>query len=120
MRHLKQFLENQFKLSENNSSLRLEILGGLTTFTTIAYILAVIPSTLAPTGMDKGDLFLATALASALGTIVMGILANYPVALAPGIGAAAFFTYSVVINMGYTWQFAITAVFVEGLIFIAP
>ena len=118
MKRLNEFLEARFKLSENKTNLNMEILGGVTTFATIAYILAVIPSILSQTGMDKTALFVATALASGIGTIVMGICSNYPFALAPGIGAAAFFTYSVVIGMGLSWQLALTAVFAEGLIFI--
>lgn len=117
MKQLNTFLEARFKLSENKTNLNMEILGGITTFATIAYILAVIPSILSETGMDKTSLFVATALASGIGTIVMGIFSNYPFALAPGIGAAAFFTYSVVLGMGLSWQLALTAVFVEGIIF---
>lgn len=112
------FLEKQFKLSQNNTDVKTEIMAGITTFMTMAYILAVNPSMLAETGMDWGGVFTATALAAVIATLMMAFLANYPFALAPGMGLNAFFTYSVVMGMGHTWQFALTAVFLEGIIFV--
>lgn len=112
------FLERRFKLKENNTDVKTEILAGLTTFMTMAYILIVNPSMLSETGMDWGGVFTATALSSAIATLLMAFLANYPFALAPGMGLNAFFTYSVVLGMSKSWQFALTAVFLEGIIFI--
>ena len=112
------FLDSRFKLTENNTNARIEIMGGITTFMTMAYILAVNPSILSASGMDPAAIFVATALASAVGSILMGLLANYPFALAPGMGLNAFFAFTVVLGMGYSWQFALTAVLVEGIIFI--
>lgn len=111
-------LEKLFHLKENNTTVKTEILAGITSFMTMAYILAVNPSILAATGMDQGAVFTATALASLLGTLCMALFANYPFALAPGMGLNAYFAYTVVIGMGYSWQTALTAVFVEGVIFI--
>lgn len=111
-------LEKLFKLKENNTTVKTEVLAGITTFMTMAYILAVNPSILAAAGMDQGAVFTATAVASFLGTLLMALFANYPFALAPGMGLNAYFAYTVVIGMGYTWQVALAAVFVEGLIFI--
>jgi len=111
-------LEKIFKLSKHHTNVKTEILAGITTFMTMAYILAVNPSILAAAGMDQGAVFTATALASFLGTLCMALFANYPFALAPGMGLNAYFAYTVVIGMGYSWQTALTAVFVEGLIFI--
>ncbi|HIW20998.1 MAG TPA: NCS2 family permease [Candidatus Dorea intestinavium] len=111
-------LENLFKLKEHGTDVRTEIMAGITTFMTMAYILAVNPSILGATGMDTGAVFTATAIAAALGTLLMAILANYPFALAPGMGLNAFFAYTVVIGMGYSWELALTAVFIEGVIFI--
>lgn len=111
-------LEKLFKLKENNTNVKTEVLAGITTFMTMAYILAVNPSILAATGMDQGAVFTATAVASLLGTVCMALFANYPFALAPGMGLNAYFAYTVVLKMGYSWQIALTAVFVEGLIFI--
>ena len=111
-------LEKLFKLKENNTTVKTEVLAGITTFMTMAYILAVNPSILAAAGMDQGAVFTATAVASFLGTLLMALFANYPFALAPGMGLNAYFAYTVVIGMEYTWQVALTAVFVEGLIFI--
>mgnify|MGYP003231912061 CR=1 FL=1 len=108
-------LEKFFKLSENHTDAKTEILAGITTFMTMAYILAVNPSIMAATGMDSGAVFTATAF---IGTLLMAIFANYPFALAPGMGLNAYFAYTVVIGMGYTWQYALTAVFAEGIIFI--
>ncbi len=111
-------LEKLFKLKDNNTDVRTEVLAGITTFMTMAYILAVNPSILAVAGMDQGAVFTATALASFIGTLLMAFLANYPFALAPGMGLNAYFAYTVVLGMGYEWQVALTAVFVEGIIFI--
>ncbi len=111
-------LEKFFKLKENGTDARTEILAGVTTFMTMAYILAVNPSILSETGMDQGAVFTATAVASLLGTLCMALFANYPFALAPGMGLNAYFAYTVVLGMGYNWETALTAVFIEGLIFI--
>ena len=111
-------LEKFFKLSENGTDVRTEIVAGITTFMTMAYILAVNPNVLSATSMDHGAVFTATALASLIGTLLMALLANYPFALAPGMGLNAYFAYTVVLGMGYTWQVALTAVFVEGIVFI--
>lgn len=112
------FLERRFKLSQNGTDARTEILAGITTFMTMAYILMVNPGMLSETGMDWGGVFTATALSAAIATLMMGLLANYPFALAPGMGLNAFFTYTVVFGMSKSWQFALTAVFLEGIIFI--
>ena len=112
-------MQDFFKLKENNTTLRTEIVAGITTFMTMAYILAVNPDILSAAGMDKGAVFTATALAAMLGTLVMAFLARLPFALAPGMGLNAFFAFSVCLGMGHSWQFALTAVFIEGLIFIA-
>lgn len=111
-------LEKFFKLRENNTNVKTEIMAGITTFMTMAYILAVNPNILSATGMDPQAILLATALASFLGTLLMALLANYPFALAPGMGLNAYFAYTVVIGYGYSWQIALLAVFIEGLIFI--
>ena len=111
-------MEKFFKLKENGTDVRTEILAGITTFMTMAYILAVNPSIMAAAGMDQGAVFTATALASLIGTLLMAFLANYPFALAPGMGLNAYFAYTVGLGMGYEWQVALTAVFVEGIIFI--
>ena len=111
-------LEKVFKLSENKTDAKTEILAGITTFMTMAYILAVNPSIMSAAGMDSGAVFTATALAALLGTVLMAVFANYPFALAPGMGLNAYFAYTVVLGMGYTWQVALTAVFVEGIVFI--
>ena len=111
-------LEKVFKLSENKTDAKTEILAGITTFMTMAYILAVNPSILSATGMDSGAVFTATALAAFIGTLLMAIFANYPFALAPGMGLNAYFAYTVVLGMGYIWEYALTAVFAEGIIFI--
>jgi AGZA family xanthine/uracil permease-like MFS transporter len=111
-------LEKIFKLKENNTTVRTEVIAGLTTFMTMAYILAVNPSILSASGMDAQAVLMATALASFIGTFCMAFMANYPFALAPGLGLNAYFAYTVVLGMGYTWQFALFAVFVEGIIFI--
>ena len=111
-------LANYFQLKENNTTVRTEIIAGITTFMTMAYILAVNPEILSVTGMDKNALFTATALAAFAGTAVMALVARLPFALAPGMGLNAFFAFTVVLGMGYSWQFALTAVFLEGLLFI--
>ncbi len=111
-------LEKLFKLKENGTSVKVEVMAGITTFMTMAYILAVNPNILSASGMDANAVLLATALASFLGTILMALLANYPFTLAPGMGLNAYFAYTVVLNYGYSWQIALMAVFVEGLIFI--
>ena len=111
-------LEKVFKLSENKTDAKTEILAGITTFMTMAYILAVNPSILSATGMDSGAVFTDTALAAFIGTLLMAIFANYPFALAPGMGLNAYFAYTVVLEMGYSWEYALTAVFAEGIIFI--
>lgn len=111
-------LEKFFKLRENNTNVRTEIIAGITTFMTMAYILAVNPNILSVTGMDKGAVFTATAIASFLGTLFMALFANYPFALAPGMGLNAYFAYTVVLKMGYSWEVALAAVFIEGIIFI--
>ena len=111
-------LEKVFKLSENKTDAKTELLAGITTFMTMAYILAVNPSILSATGMDSGAVFTATALAAFIGTLLMAIFANYPFALAPGMGLNAYFAYTVVLGMGYSWEYALTAVFAEGIIFI--
>ncbi|TCB68646.1 NCS2 family permease [Acinetobacter sp. ANC 4178] len=112
-------LERLFKLSENKTTFRTEVLAGVTTFLTMCYIIIVNPMILSETGMDHGAVFVATCLAAAIGCLVMGIIANYPIALAPGMGLNAYFTYSVCMGMGVPWQTALAAVFVSGLIFIA-
>lgn len=111
-------LEKFFKLKENNTSVRTEAVAGLTTFMTMAYILAVNPSILSESGMDSNAVLMATALASFIGCMCMAFLANYPFALAPGLGLNAYFAYTVCGTMGYTWQFALLAVFTEGIVFI--
>ena len=112
-------MEKFFKLKENGTDVKTEVIAGITTFMTMAYILAVNPNILADAGMDRGAVFTATAVAAFLGTALMALLANYPFALAPGMGLNAYFAYTVVLGMGYSWQTALTAVFVEGIIFIA-
>lgn len=111
-------LEKLFKLKENNTNVRTEVIGGITTFMTMAYILAVNPTILSASGMDKNAILMATALAAFIGTMVMAFLANYPFALAPGLGLNAYFAYTVCGKMGYSWQIALLAVFAEGIIFI--
>jgi AGZA family xanthine/uracil permease-like MFS transporter len=111
-------LERFFKLKENKTTVKTEILAGITTFMTMAYILAVNPDILSTTGMDKNALFTATALSAFVATLVMALVAKLPFALAPGMGLNAFFAFTVVLGMGHSWQFALTAVFLEGIIFI--
>lgn len=112
-------LEKMFKLRQNGTDVKTEVLAGITTFMTMAYILAVNPSIMAEAGMDQGAVFTATALAALVGTLLMALFANYPFALAPGMGLNAYFAYTVVLGMGYSWKTALTAVFVEGIVFIA-
>jgi AGZA family xanthine/uracil permease-like MFS transporter len=111
-------MEKLFKLKEHGTSVKVEVLAGLTTFMTMAYILIVNPLILADAGMDFGAVFTATALSAAIATLVMALVANLPFALAPGMGLNAFFAYTVVLTMGYSWEFALTAVFLEGIIFL--
>jgi AGZA family xanthine/uracil permease-like MFS transporter len=111
-------LEKFFKLKENNTDVKTEIMAGVTTFMTMAYILAVNPNILSASGMDSNAVLIATAIASFVGCVLMALLANYPFALAPGLGLNAYFAYTVVGTMGYSWQIALLAVFVEGIIFI--
>lgn len=111
-------LEKLFKLTEHGTTVKIEIMAGMTTFLTMAYIIFVNPAILADAGMDKGAVFVATCLAAALGCFIMGFIANYPIALAPGMGLNAFFTYGVVLGMGHTWQAALGAVFLSGIVFL--
>ncbi len=111
-------MENFFKLKEHGTDVKTEVIAGLTTFMTMAYILAVNPSILGATGMDTGAIFTATALASAIGSFCMALFANLPFVLSAGMGLNAYFAYTVVLGMGYHWTVALAAVFVEGIIFI--
>lgn len=111
-------LEKFFNLKENNTNVRTEVVAGITTFMTMAYILAVNPDILSAAGMDKSAVFSATTLSAIVGTLVMALWAKLPFALAPGMGLNAFFAFTVVLGMGYSWQFALTAVFLEGIIFL--
>ena len=112
-------LEKLFKLKANKTSVRTEVIAGVTTFLAMAYILFVNPGILGATGMDKGAVFVATCLAAAIGSVLMGMIANLPIALAPGMGLNAFFTYTVVLHMGYHWQVALGAVFISAILFFA-
>lgn len=111
-------LEKFFHLKQNNTTVKTEVIAGITTFMTMAYILAVNPSILSESGMDKNAVLMATAISAFIGTLIMALFANYPFALAPGLGLNAYFAYTVCGTMGYSWQIALFAVFVEGLIFI--
>ena len=111
-------LDKIFHLKENHTDVKTEVMAGITTFMTMAYILAVNPNILSASGMDRGSVFTATALSAFIATCLMALLSNYPFVLAPGMGLNAYFTYTVVLGMGYTWQQALAAVFAEGLIFI--
>lgn len=111
-------LEKIFHLKENHTDVKTEIIAGLTTFMTMAYILAVNPNILSATGMDRGAVFTATALAALVATLLMAAFSNLPFVLAPGMGLNAYFAYTVVLQMGYTWEMALAAVFIEGIIFI--
>ncbi len=112
------FLERTFKLKENGTNVRTEVLAGITTFMTMAYIIFVNPSILSDAGMPFNGVFIATIAGAILGTVMMALLTNYPFALASGMGLNAFFAYSVVIGMGVPWQTALGIVFLEGIIFI--
>ncbi|MBB5322042.1 NCS2 family permease [Marinobacter oulmenensis] len=109
--------ERLFQLKAHGTTIRREVVAGITTFLTMAYIIVVNPSILSSTGMDFGAVFVATCLAAAIGTLIMGLWANYPIALAPGMGLNAFFSFTVVGSMGYSWQVALGAVFLSGFIF---
>lgn len=111
-------LEKFFRLKENHTDVKTEIMAGITSFMTMAYILAVNPNILSASGMDHGAVFTATAVASFIGTLCMSLFANYPFALAPGMGLNAYFAYTVVLGMGYSWQVALAAVLTEGIVFI--
>ncbi len=110
-------LERLFQLKAHGTNVKTEVLAGITTFLTMAYIIVVNPDIMSSTGMDYGAVFAATCLAAALGSLLMGLVANYPIALAPGMGLNAFFTFTVVGQMGYTWQVALGAVFLSGVLF---
>ncbi|MAB52080.1 MAG: NCS2 family permease [Marinobacter sp.] len=112
------WLERIFKLRQHGSSVKVELIAGLTTFVTMAYIIFVNPNVMAAAGLDHGAAFVATCLGAALGCLLMGFYANWPVGLAPGMGLNAFFTYTVVGEMGYTWQVALGAVFLSGILFM--
>ena len=112
------FLEKKFRLSERKTDVKTELMAGFTTFMTMSYILAVNPQMLSQTGMDKGGVFTASVIASIVAMVCMAFLANLPFGLAPGMGLNAFFTFTVVKTLGYTWQFALTAVFLEGIVFL--
>ena len=111
-------LEKIYKLQAHGTTVRTEVLAGITTFLTMAYIIFVNPNVLAKTGMDHGAVFVATCIAAAIGSFIMGFYANLPVALAPGMGLNAFFTYTVVMQLGHTWQTALACVFFSGVLFI--
>jgi len=114
---LKRLIDNHFKLAEHHTNVKTEVIAGITTFLTMAYIIFVNPSILSQAGMDYGAVFVATCLAAAVGCLIMGLWANYPIAQAPGMGLNAFFTYGVVLGMGYTWEAALGAVFLSGFCF---
>src|SRR6478735_1111284 len=111
-------LEKLFKLREHGTTARTEIVAGLTTFLTMSYIIFVNPDILSSTGMDRDAVFVATCLAAALGSLVMALIANWPIGMAPGMGLNAFFAFTVVKTMGYTWEQALGAVFISGVIFL--
>jgi AGZA family xanthine/uracil permease-like MFS transporter len=112
------FLDAFFKLKQNGTTVKTEVLAGFTTFLTMAYIIVVNPLMLQDAGMDYNAVFVATCLSAALGTAIMGLVANYPIALAPGMGLNGYFTYSVVKGMGVSWEVALGAVFLSGLLFL--
>ena len=112
------FLDRFFRLKENKTNVRIELVGGLTTFMTMSYIIFVQPAILSTTGMDKGAVMFATCISSALATLLMGLLAKYPIALAPAMGHNIFFAVIVCGTMGYSWQVALGAVFISGTVFI--
>ena len=111
-------LDKLFQLSERGTTVKTEILAGITTFITMAYILFLAPNILSLGGMDKDAVLIATALGGGLVTIAMGLFVNYPIALAPGVGLLAFYSFTVVLGMGVTWQTALGAVFISGLVFL--
>ena len=111
-------LERLFKLRQHHTTVTTELVAGFTTFLTLSYIIFINPAMLALTGMDKGAVFTATCLAAAFGSAMMGLLANYPIALAPGMALNSYFTYSVVLGSGYPWQTALGAVFISGTLFL--
>ena len=115
---MRQAIEDFFNLKQLNTTIRIEVIAGLTTFMTMAYIIFVNPSMISQTGMDFGSAMMATCIAAGISTILMGLYANYPIALAPGMGENAFFTYTVCITMGISWQVALGCVFIEGVLFI--
>ena len=110
--------ERLFKLSEHNTTIRTELVAGVTTFLTMSYIIFVNPDILSTTGMDRDAIFVATCIAAALGSAVMALVANWPIGMAPGMGLNAFFAFTVVAALGFTWQQALGAVFISGLIFV--
>ncbi|CAG20651.1 NCS2 family permease [Photobacterium profundum] len=112
------FLERFFKLKEHGTNVKNELIGGITTFATMAYIIFVNPSIMAATGMDPGAVFVATCIGAAFGTLLMGLFANWPVGLAPGMGLNAFFSFTIVGEMGYSWEVALGAVFISGILFV--
>ncbi|MCP1997077.1 NCS2 family permease [Flavobacterium sp. HSC-61S13] len=115
---MKQIIEHYFQLNKHHTTIRKELTAGVITFLTMSYILVVNPNILAQAGMDREALFTTTALATIFATLMMGLYAKLPIAQAPGMGLNSFFTFTVVLTMGYTWQFALTAVFIEGIIFL--
>ena len=112
------YIDTFFRISESRSSIRTEVIAGATTFLAMSYIVVVNPAILSEAGMDFGAVFVATGVAAAFGSLLMGVLANYPIGLAPGMGQNAFFTYGIVLGSGHTWQAALGAVFVSGLLFL--
>src|SRR5712671_1877065 len=114
-----ELLEKVFKLTEHKTTVKTEVVAGLTTFLTMAYIIFVNPAILGDAGMPKDAVFVATCLIAALGTGIMALYANYPIALAPGMGLNAYFAYAVVLGMGFKWQVALGAVFISGCLFLA-
>ena len=110
--------DSYFKLSEHGSNLRTELIAGVTTFLAMAYIIFVNPEILSASGMDRNSVFVATCLVSAIGSLIMGLYANYPITVAPGMGLNAYFSYTVVGTLGYSWQVALGAVFISGLLFL--
>ena len=114
---MKQAIDQIFKLSDNNTTIKREFLAGFTTFITMAYIIFVNPQIMSESGMDQGAIFVGTCLAASIACLFMGLFANWPVGLAPGMGLNAFFTYTVVGQMGYAWEVALGAVFLAGILF---
>ena len=110
--------DHYFELSENGTNVRTEVVAGATTFLAMAYIIFVNPDILAASGMDRSAVFVATCLAAAIGSLVMGLYANYPIAVAPGMGLNAYFAFTVVGTLGYSWQEALGAVFISGILFL--